>query len=165
MGLVSCRRSYVIFEDSSEDSWILGRSAIIQGGHRRFDVDNEYLEESVLENLNSQWIINSSPQDIASPNPTDIATALDGLSHFITPDIARDLSLDVIAMLNHSRPKIRKRAVLIMYKVFEKYPDVIPRSMTRLREKLEDPDPGRSLSEPMERDKSGEGIFTSFSDF
>ena len=46
-------------------------------------------------------------------------------------------------MLNHSRPRTRKRAVLIMYKVFEKYPDIIPRSMTRLREKLEDPDPGR----------------------
>src|ERR1700733_11174854 len=88
-----------------------------------------------------------SSQDIASPNPTDIATALDGLSHIITPDIARDLSLDLLSMLNHSRPRIRKRAVLVMYKVFEKYPDVIPRSMTRLREKLEDPDPGMSPSE------------------
>lgn len=107
-------------------------------------------------NLNSQWVINITLQDIASPNPTDIATALDGLSHFLTPDIARDLSLDIIAMLNHSRPKIRKRAVLIIHKVFEKYPDVILRSMTRLREKLEDPDPGGPLSE---RNKSEDWIF------
>lgn len=84
-------------------------------------------------------------KDIASPHPADIATALDGLSHIITPDIARDLSLDLIAMLNHSRPKIRKRAVLVMYKVFEKYPDAIPRSMTRLREKLDDEDTGKSF--------------------
>jgi AP-3 complex subunit delta-1 len=80
------------------------------------------------------------------PQPVDIATALDGLSHIITPDIARDLSLDLIAMLNHSRPRIRKRAVLIMYKVFDKYPDAIPRSLPRLREKLEDSDPSVSLA-------------------
>ncbi|KAF8323788.1 Adaptor protein complex AP-3 delta subunit [Clavulina sp. PMI_390] len=85
---------------------------------------------------------NTLKKDLGSPNPADIATALDGLSHIVTPDIGRDLSLDLIAMLNHSRPRIRKRAVLVMFKVFEKYPDAIARSMPRLREKLEDQDPG-----------------------
>lgn len=34
-----------------------------------------------------------------------------------------------------------------MFKVFDKYPEAIPRSMTRLREKLEDPDPGTIQAE------------------
>ena len=45
-------------------------------------------------------------------------------------------------MLNHSRPRIRKRAVLVMYKAIIKYPDILPHAFTRLREKLEDPDAG-----------------------
>ena len=60
----------------------------------------------------------------------------------MTPDLGRDLSHDLIAMLNHSRPRIRKRAVLVMYKVAVKYPEVLPHSFGRLREKLDDPDPG-----------------------
>jgi AP-3 complex subunit delta-1 len=51
-----------------------------------------------------------------------------------------------MAMLNHSKPLIRKRAVVALYKVFTKYPDVVPLGMPRLREKLEDPDPGMSPS-------------------
>ena len=49
-------------------------------------------------------------------------------------------------MLNHSRPHIRKRAVLAMYKVVTKYPDVLPSSMGRLRDKLDDSDPGLFFS-------------------
>jgi AP-3 complex subunit delta len=45
-------------------------------------------------------------------------------------------------MLNHSRAHIRKRAVVAMFKIFSKYPDAIPTGMPRVREKLEDSDPG-----------------------
>ena len=69
--------------------------------------------------------------------------ALNGLSHIVTPELARDLAPEMVAMLNHSRPHIRKRAVLAMFKVFTKYPDILPQSMSRLRDKLDDPDPGR----------------------
>ena len=62
----------------------------------------------------------------------------------MTPDLGRDLAHDLIAMLNHSRPRIRKRAVLVMYKALVKYPDVLPHAFTRLREKLDDPDAGLS---------------------
>ena len=46
-------------------------------------------------------------------------------------------------MLTHSRAQIRKRAVLALFKVLTKYPDLTPQAMTRLRERLEDPDPGK----------------------
>ncbi|GBE77252.1 AP-3 complex subunit delta [Sparassis crispa] len=80
-------------------------------------------------------------KDLGS-RPEDVAVTLNGLSHIVTPDLARDLSRDLIAMLNHSRPHIRKRAVIALYKVFVHYPEVIPQGMGRLKERLEDPDPG-----------------------
>ena len=80
------------------------------------------------------------PQDLGA-RPEDVAVSLNGLSHIVTPELARDLSPELIAMLNHSRPHIRKRAVLALYKVFAKYPEALPQSMPRLRDKLDDPDP------------------------
>ncbi|KAI7890592.1 adaptin N terminal region-domain-containing protein [Mucor mucedo] len=80
-------------------------------------------------------------KDLASPAPIDIGIALNGLSHIVTPDLARDLCPDLVSMLNHSRPYIRKKVVLVLYKVFLKYPEALRLSFPRLKEKLEDPDP------------------------
>ena len=44
-------------------------------------------------------------------------------------------------MLNHSRPHIRKRAILALYRVCEKHPQVIQNARPRLEEKLDDSDP------------------------
>lgn len=82
-------------------------------------------------------------KDLASPTPVDIGIALNGLSQIVTPDLARDLSPDLVSMLNHSRPYIRKKVVLVLYKVFLKYPEALRISFPRLKEKLEDPDPCR----------------------
>lgn len=79
-----------------------------------------------------------------SSTPADIAVTLNGISHIVTPDLARDLSPELIAMLNHSRAHIRKRAILALYKVIVKYPEASHSGMVRLREKLEDLDPGQS---------------------
>lgn len=84
-----------------------------------------------------------SVQDLTS-TPADVAITLNGLSHIVTPDLARDLSPELIAMLTHSRPHIRKRAVLVMYKVLAKYPEAAQNGLPRLRERLEDTDPGES---------------------
>lgn len=75
-------------------------------------------------------------------NPADVAITLNGLSHVVTPDLARDLSQEVIAMLNHSRPHIRKRAILTLYKLCDKYPGALPQGVIRLQERLDDSDPG-----------------------
>ena len=44
------------------------------------------------------------------------------------------------------RAQIRKRAILALHKVLTKYPELTPQAMTRLRERLEDPDPGKVSS-------------------
>ncbi|TFK26650.1 Ap3d1 protein [Coprinopsis marcescibilis] len=76
-----------------------------------------------------------------SSTPADVAITLNGLAHIVTPDLARDLAPELIAMLNHSRPHIRKRAILAVYKLVMKYPEAAPQIRTRLEEKLDDSDP------------------------
>ncbi|KAG1868262.1 adaptin N terminal region-domain-containing protein [Suillus subalutaceus] len=77
-----------------------------------------------------------------SSTPADVAVTLNGVSSIMTADLARDLSPELVGMLNHSRPHIRKRAVAAMYRVFQKYPDALHHGIGRLQEKLEDSDPG-----------------------
>ncbi|KAJ7361378.1 Adaptor protein complex AP-3 delta subunit [Mycena albidolilacea] len=74
--------------------------------------------------------------------PADISVALNGLSHIVTPDLARDLSPELITMLTHSRAQIRKRALLALYKAMVKYPEVLRQGVAKLKDKLDDPDPG-----------------------
>lgn len=80
-------------------------------------------------------------QDFSS-RAEEVAVTLNGFSQIVTPDLARDLGADVVKMLTHSRATIRKRAVLALFKVLAKYPELTPQAMTRLRERLDDPDPG-----------------------
>ncbi|KAF8240817.1 Ap3d1 protein [Tricholoma matsutake] len=75
-----------------------------------------------------------------SSTPADVAVTLNGIAHIVTPDLARDLSPELIGMLNHSRPHIRKRAILALYKLLVKYPETAKYARPRLEEKLEDPD-------------------------
>lgn len=44
--------------------------------------------------------------------------------------------------LTSTKPYLRKKAVLMMYKVFLKYPEALRPAFPRLKEKLEDPDSG-----------------------
>ncbi len=56
-------------------------------------------------------------KDISASNQYDAALALNGLSNFITPDLARDLANDVLALMSSSRPLLRKKSIYVMYKV------------------------------------------------
>lgn len=80
-------------------------------------------------------------KDLASHNHLEIGIAINGLSQLVTPDLARDLYPDLMSMLNHSRPYVRKKAILVLYKTFLKYPEALRICFPRLREKLDDPDP------------------------
>lgn len=81
-------------------------------------------------------------KDMSSQNQYDAGVAMVGLSCFISPDLARDLANDIMSMMVSSRPYIRKRAILLMYKVFLNFPEALRPAFPRLKEKLEDVDPG-----------------------
>lgn len=81
-------------------------------------------------------------KDLSSQNQYDAGVALNGLSCFITCDLARDLANDIMTLMTSTRPYLRKKAVLIMYKVFLQFPEALRPAFPRLKEKLEDPDPG-----------------------
>jgi AP-3 complex subunit delta len=51
-----------------------------------------------------------------------------------------DLFSDLLPMLNHSKGYVRKKSVLVMYKIFLQYPDALRVAFPRLREKLDDED-------------------------
>ncbi|KAJ1536850.1 hypothetical protein HK096_007255 [Nowakowskiella sp. JEL0078] len=67
--------------------------------------------------------------------------ALHGLGHFVTHDLGRDILPDLTRLLNHSRPYIRKRTILVIYRVFLKYPEALRTTFPQVRSKLDDPDP------------------------
>ncbi|CAG8595860.1 3010_t:CDS:10 [Gigaspora margarita] len=80
-------------------------------------------------------------KDLASGNHLEVGIALNGLSHIVTPDLARDLCQDLVSMLSHSRPYVRKKVVLVLYKLFLKFPEALRLSFPRLKERLDDSDP------------------------
>ena len=76
----------------------------------------------------SAWSDQLCHQDLSSPNPATapllgtssapppvLSLALSSLPHLLTPENSPDLTPDLVSMLNHSRPAIRKRAVLVMH--------------------------------------------------
>lgn len=79
---------------------------------------------------------------MGSASPPDISIALNCLSQIMTPGLAQDLSTDLTPMLHHSRPLIRKRAVLVLYKMILHDPDSFDRAILKLRERLEDAEVG-----------------------
>lgn len=96
-------------------------------------------------------------KDLTSSGLYEAGLALNGLACFVSNDLARDLANDVVTLvsfvnrheniwsglqLSSSRPYVRKKAVLLLYKIFLKYPDALRPTFARLKEKLEDPDPG-----------------------
>jgi AP-3 complex subunit delta-1 len=79
-------------------------------------------------------------KDFQSNNQYDAGIAINCLANVCTPDLARDLATDIVALMNNSKPYVRKKAVLVMYKVFLRFPDSLRPSYGKLKEKLEDPD-------------------------
>ncbi|CAO1620110.1 unnamed protein product [Sympodiomycopsis kandeliae] len=87
-------------------------------------------------------VTNLIKKDLHSANPLEVAVALNGLSHIVTPDLAQHVVSDIVGMMNHSRASIRKKAILAFYAIAQQYPDAIDQGWHRLQEKLQDEEPG-----------------------
>ncbi|PWN32309.1 Adaptor protein complex AP-3 delta subunit [Meira miltonrushii] len=85
---------------------------------------------------------NMVKKDLRSSSSLDIAVALNGLSHILTPDLAQHLSSDVITLLTHTKPVIRKRALLVLHSIILQYPPALEQALPKIAERLDDPDNG-----------------------
>ncbi|CAH8863509.1 unnamed protein product, partial [Trichobilharzia szidati] len=81
-------------------------------------------------------------KDLTSTNLYDAGIALSGVACFINSDLATDLYPDILSLMNSPKPYLRKKAVLLLYKVFLNYPEALPICFPQLRDKLDDSDPG-----------------------
>lgn len=85
-------------------------------------------------------ITNLLKKDLSSSNFVESGMAISGIASIVSPELAQDICDDIAKMLNHSKPFIRKKAVLAMYKIFLKYPESLRVYLDRLVDKLEDED-------------------------
>lgn len=77
-------------------------------------------------------------KDLSSSNTAEISAALTCLSGIITPSLALDLSLDIDRLTAHSKPLIRKKVVIAMFKMMSM---IETDMLSRIRERLVDDDP------------------------
>ncbi|CAM9191853.1 unnamed protein product, partial [Chrysoparadoxa australica] len=79
-------------------------------------------------------------KEISRPNMYDIGLAVNCLANIATPDMARDLLSEVVQLLSHQKAYVRKKALLVMYKMFIKYPQGLRLCFERVKECLDDSD-------------------------
>ena len=80
-------------------------------------------------------------KELQSKNPYAIGLAVNCLANIANKDLARVLLQDLITMMTSSRVYIRKKAVLVMYKLFMVYPQGLRTAYPALKRKLQDEDP------------------------
>ncbi|PON99255.1 Adaptor protein complex AP-3, delta subunit [Trema orientale] len=86
-------------------------------------------------------ITNQLRKDLTSTNELEVSLALDCLARIATVDLARDLNPEIFTLLSSSKVFVRKKAIGVMLRVFEKYPDAARVCFKRLVENLESSDP------------------------
>lgn len=86
--------------------------------------------------------INMIRRDLCARNVYETGCAMSGLSCFVSNEIGRELFNDVHRLLSSTKPYLRKKAVLLMFKILTVFPDTLSEVLPKLEEKLEDPDQG-----------------------
>ena len=104
-----------------------------------------YLIATLAFNQNSPILImatNLIKKDLVSSDYKEVLLALHTLAQITSSDLSRDLHFDVCNLLSHSHAAVRKRAILVLFRMFKKYPLCWDACFSRLQSKLEDSDPG-----------------------
>lgn len=88
-------------------------------------------------------------KDLSSNVYAESCVALHSLAQIVSHDLARDLTignftiliiLDIIGILKHSSPGIRKRSILVLFRMFVQYPESLQQAFPLLKDKLDDSD-------------------------
>lgn len=86
-------------------------------------------------------ITNQLRKDLLSTNEFEVSLALGCLARIATHDLARDLTPEVFKLLSTARVFVRKKAIAVALRLFDKYPDAVRVCFKRLVENLESSDP------------------------
>lgn len=83
-------------------------------------------------------------QDLLSPHVPLPPLPLTALPHLLSlsPSLSTSLHPDLLHLLTHSSPRIRKRAVLCLLSCWEAFPEGLREGFPRLRGRLQDEDQG-----------------------
>lgn len=73
-------------------------------------------------------------------NQYEVGLALNSLSNIVTTELGRDCLSDIVGLITHSLPYLRKKAVLALYRVYIKYPSALRLTFDLIKERLEDSD-------------------------
>ena len=77
-------------------------------------------------------------KEFQAKTPFEISLALNCLANIATEDLARDLLNDIVMMLTSSRPYLRKKATLVLYKCYMAYPQGLRLTFDNLKRRLTD---------------------------
>ena len=87
-------------------------------------------------------ITNQLRKDLTNPNNEfEVSLALECLSRIATTDLCRDLTPEIFTLLSSTKIFVRKKAIALVLRVFEKYPDAVKVCFKRLVENLDSTDP------------------------
>eukprot|EP00397_Hematodinium_sp_SG-2012_P008180 GEMP01008235.1.p1 GENE.GEMP01008235.1~~GEMP01008235.1.p1 ORF type:complete len:958 (+),score=224.44 GEMP01008235.1:131-3004(+) len=114
--------------------------------HSRFNVKRPgYLAASMSFNDSTEvglLTTNLFKKDFGAPTQVETGLALSCLSNIVTETIAVDLVNDLLALLASSRPYVRKKTALCLFRVFLKYPTALRACFVKLKDRLADEDQG-----------------------
>lgn len=79
-------------------------------------------------------------KEFGSFSEYDVGLAINVLANIVTTDLARDLLGDVVAMMQSPKAYVRKKATLVLYKMFLRYPQGLRLTFDKLKERMEEPD-------------------------
>ena len=77
-------------------------------------------------------------KEFSAKSAYEIGLAVSTLASIATEDLSRDLLSDVVSMLTSSRPYIRKKATLVLFKLYTKYPQGLRLTFDHLKRRLSD---------------------------
>ncbi len=89
---------------------------------------------------------NSIKKDLVSSNHFIVSVALNTIGEVCTPDMCRDLSMEVIKLMNHSNQYIKKKAALAATRIIKRCPDLLESYADKLGIYFEDKNHGVLLA-------------------
>lgn len=79
-------------------------------------------------------------KEFGSINEYEVGLAINVLANIATTDLARDLLGDVVAMMHSPKAYVRKKATLVLYKLYLRYPQGLRLTFDKLKERMEEPE-------------------------